>query len=99
MTVASLVAATTVRVVAGGDGAIWEDTEAASDAPPSSNIPAVLNRMITSHCDGSSKNHLRARRRMPRRQQRPVIGQAPAQTRNALRRVCKQAYNAPCGRS
>ena len=48
MTVGSLVAATTVRVIAGGAGVVCAVPEAGSAIAPSNSSPVVLNRMIAS---------------------------------------------------
>src|SRR6266404_2498853 len=48
MTVGSLVAATTVRVIAGGAGAVCAAPEAGSAVAPSSSSSVVLNCMIAS---------------------------------------------------
>ena len=45
VTVGSFVAATTVRVVAGGG--VWAAANGASATAPSSNIPDVKNRIVT----------------------------------------------------
>src|SRR5271169_7107232 len=44
----SLVAATTVRAIAGGAGGVCAAADTASITAPSSAIPVVLNRMIAS---------------------------------------------------
>src|SRR3984893_6275885 len=48
VTVGSLAAATTVRVIAGGAGAVCAAPEAGSAIAPSNNSPVVLNCMIAS---------------------------------------------------
>src|ERR1700682_6116043 len=48
VTVGSLVAATTVRVIAGGVGVVCAVREAGSAIAPSNNSPIVLNCMIAS---------------------------------------------------
>src|SRR6202051_5403243 len=48
VTVGSLVAATTVRVIAGGAGVVCAVPEAPSAIAPSNSSPVVLNRMIAS---------------------------------------------------
>jgi hypothetical protein len=48
VTVGSLVAATTVRVMADGAGVVCAVAEAASAIAPSSSIPVGLNRMMAS---------------------------------------------------
>src|ERR1035437_8762569 len=48
VTVGSLVAATTVRVIAGGAGRVCAVPEAGSAIAPSNNSPVILNRMIAS---------------------------------------------------
>src|SRR5436190_18585371 len=48
VTVGSLVAATTVRVIAGGAGLVCAAPEAGSAIAPSNNSPVVLNCMIAS---------------------------------------------------
>src|ERR1700694_4735081 len=48
VTVGSLVAATTVRVIAGGAGVVCAVPEAGSAIAPSNSSPVVLNRMIAS---------------------------------------------------
>src|SRR3984893_23667 len=48
VTVGSLVAATTVRVIAGGVGVVCAVAEAGSAIAPSNNSPVVLNCMIAS---------------------------------------------------
>src|ERR1700692_2074192 len=48
VTVGSLVAATTVRVIAGGAGAVCAVPEAGSAIAPSNSNPVVLNCMIAS---------------------------------------------------
>jgi hypothetical protein len=52
VTVGNLVAATTVRVIAGGAGVVCAVAEAASATAPSSCIPNVLNHMIASQFKG-----------------------------------------------
>jgi hypothetical protein len=52
VTVGNLVAATTVRVIAGGAGVVCAVAEAASATAPSSCIPIVLNNMIASQFKG-----------------------------------------------
>src|SRR5258708_8533963 len=49
VTVGSLVAVTTVRVIAGGAGVVCAAPEAGSPIAPSNNSPVVLNCMIASH--------------------------------------------------
>src|SRR5271167_2593536 len=56
VTVGSLVAATTVRVIAGGAGVVCAAAEAASAIAPSS-TPVVLNRIMTSPLNGWSAHH------------------------------------------
>src|SRR3977135_976994 len=51
-TVGSLVAATTVRVVAGGAGVVCAVPEARSAIAPSNSSPGVLNCMIASQVPG-----------------------------------------------
>src|SRR6266513_5898658 len=48
VTLGSLVAATTVRVIAGGAGVVCAAPEAGSAIAPSNNSPVVLNCMIAS---------------------------------------------------
>jgi hypothetical protein len=50
--VGNLVAATTVRVIAGGAGVVCAVAEAANATAPSNCIPVVLNHMIASQFKG-----------------------------------------------
>jgi hypothetical protein len=52
VTVGSLVAATTVRVIAEAGDVVCAAAEAASAIAPSSSIPVVLNRMMASLFNG-----------------------------------------------
>jgi hypothetical protein len=52
VTVGNLVAATTVRVIAGGAGVVCAVAEAANATAPSNCIPVVLNHMIASQFNG-----------------------------------------------
>src|SRR5438477_12693899 len=52
VTVGSLVAATTVRVMAGGGGVVCAAAEPTRATAPSNTIPAVLNRMMASRVNG-----------------------------------------------
>jgi hypothetical protein len=52
VTLGSLVAATTVRVIAGGAGVVCAAAGAASAIAPSSSIPVILNRKMTSQFNG-----------------------------------------------
>src|ERR1700722_1925850 len=59
VTVGSLVAAITVRVIADGGGVVCAAAEAASAIAPSSSIPVVPNRMMASQFNGLSVHHAR----------------------------------------
>src|SRR6516225_3388517 len=64
ITVGDLVAATTVRVIAGGGGVVCAATEAGRAIATSSRIPLVLNCMPASQFKGSSNHHTLSRRHL-----------------------------------
>src|SRR5260221_2512615 len=60
VTVGSLVAAITVRVIAEGVGVVCAAAEAASATAPSTSIPVILNRMIASQFNGYLEHRTRS---------------------------------------
>src|SRR6516162_2719552 len=67
ITLASLVAATTVLVIAGGAGVVCAAARAGSAIAPSNRIPFVLTCMTASQLKGSSKYHTLSRRLLEQR--------------------------------
>src|SRR6516164_9709964 len=67
----SLVAATTVRVIADGAGVVWATPGAGSTIAPSNIIPIVLNCMPPSQFKGSSNHHTLSRQHTARQTPAP----------------------------
>src|SRR6202161_3099618 len=77
VTVGSLVAATTVRVIAGGAGVVCAVPEAGSAIAPSNSTPVVLSCMITSPVQRISEHHTRSQCLLEWQAASSAIGQKP----------------------
>src|SRR5580704_18046342 len=79
VTVGSLVAAITVRVIAEGAGVVCAAAAAASAIAPSSSISVILNRMIASLFNGYLEHRTRSQPRWERQAASRDTGCTPVQ--------------------